>query len=169
MRKSIRTVAEISSVAIGAEIIATSHEEAESCTGCCLIWAADPRRLLSARGGGQVTLINCLAGETVFSTGITGKTTKADTDHEAGNAPAARGWSGSSTHPACGSWEWIPIDLTKSFAELTSWRRCRFKDCGHQSEPGCAVRAAIENGELDPRRFGSYLKLQKEAKYDGLN
>lgn len=40
--------------------------------------------------------------------------------------------------------------------------RCRFRDCAHQREPGCAVRAALESGALDPDRFANYLKLQAE-------
>lgn len=43
---------------------------------------------------------------------------------------------------------------------------CRFNDCGHASEPGCAVRAAIEAGELDERRLFSYFKLQREDQYN---
>ena len=39
---------------------------------------------------------------------------------------------------------------------------CRFADCGHQSEPGCAVLAAIECGELDPNRLKRYRKLVAE-------
>lgn len=39
---------------------------------------------------------------------------------------------------------------------------CRYRDCQHQSEPGCAVLAAIEAGELDARRLVSYRKLQAE-------
>ncbi|MEZ5558975.1 MAG: ribosome small subunit-dependent GTPase A [Pseudomonadales bacterium] len=44
--------------------------------------------------------------------------------------------------------------------------RCRFRDCAHQGEPGCAVRAAIEAGELDERRLDSYRKLQREEAYN---
>jgi ribosome biogenesis GTPase len=44
-------------------------------------------------------------------------------------------------------------------------RQCRFKDCRHSSEPGCAVRAAIRQGELDAARFKSYRKLQLEFRY----
>ena len=40
--------------------------------------------------------------------------------------------------------------------------RCRFADCRHDSEPGCAVRKAIDTGELDARRLGSYTKLLRE-------
>jgi ribosome biogenesis GTPase len=39
---------------------------------------------------------------------------------------------------------------------------CRFSDCQHQGEPGCAVEAALESGELAPERLESYRKLQKE-------
>lgn len=39
---------------------------------------------------------------------------------------------------------------------------CRFRDCTHGDEPGCAIRAALESGELDPKRWASYRKLQAE-------
>ena len=43
--------------------------------------------------------------------------------------------------------------------------QCRFGDCAHESEPGCAVRAALESGELPERRWESYVKLQREARW----
>jgi ribosome biogenesis GTPase len=42
-------------------------------------------------------------------------------------------------------------------------RACRFGDCRHRSEPGCAIRAAIGAGDLDRARFDAYEKLQREA------
>ncbi len=39
---------------------------------------------------------------------------------------------------------------------------CRFRDCSHGSEPGCAIRAAIDEGALDARRWTNYLKLERE-------
>jgi ribosome biogenesis GTPase len=42
---------------------------------------------------------------------------------------------------------------------------CRFRDCSHQQEPGCAVQAAIGGGRLEAARFQSYLKLKKEIRY----
>ncbi len=42
---------------------------------------------------------------------------------------------------------------------------CRFGDCAHESEPGCAVRAALDSGELPERRWASYRKLQREARW----
>jgi ribosome biogenesis GTPase len=41
---------------------------------------------------------------------------------------------------------------------------CRFTDCGHATEPGCAVKAALAAGSLDAARFRSYLKLQRELR-----
>jgi ribosome biogenesis GTPase / thiamine phosphate phosphatase len=43
--------------------------------------------------------------------------------------------------------------------------RCRFRDCKHQSEPGCAVRAAVESEELDSERLESLHKLKREEKF----
>lgn len=43
--------------------------------------------------------------------------------------------------------------------------KCKFRDCSHNSEPGCAIRAALESGELPAKRWESYLKLKKEIRY----
>jgi ribosome biogenesis GTPase len=43
--------------------------------------------------------------------------------------------------------------------------QCRFRDCGHELEPGCAVQAAIQDGSLDPSRFRNYQKLKREFAY----
>jgi ribosome biogenesis GTPase len=53
--------------------------------------------------------------------------------------------------------------LDDVFAEIASLaERCRFADCSHESEPGCAVLAAIEGGELDEGRLRRYRKLKSE-------
>lgn len=51
-------------------------------------------------------------------------------------------------------------DAFEDVAELAM--SCRFRDCQHDAEPGCAVRAALEDGELDRQRFASWQKLQRE-------
>ena len=43
---------------------------------------------------------------------------------------------------------------------------CRFNDCAHGQEPGCAVQAAIAAGELDERRLQSYFKLLREERFN---
>lgn len=56
--------------------------------------------------------------------------------------------------------------LEESFADIEAYfGKCRFKDCQHQSEPGCVIKAAIRNGEISLERWESYLKLHAEAKY----
>lgn len=41
--------------------------------------------------------------------------------------------------------------------------RCRFRNCGHSGEPGCAIQAALEDGSLEPKRLENYQKLQREV------
>ncbi len=54
-------------------------------------------------------------------------------------------------------------DLVEAFADIESLAlQCRFRDCAHQAEPGCAVRAAVACGTLDPTRLRHYLKLRGE-------
>ena len=61
-------------------------------------------------------------------------------------------------------------DIDSTFSDIDELSRsCRFRDCTHTKEPGCAVLKAIENGELELRRYENYLKLKKEANYEGMN
>jgi ribosome biogenesis GTPase / thiamine phosphate phosphatase len=54
--------------------------------------------------------------------------------------------------------------LARTFVDIESLAgECRFRDCSHRKEAGCAVRSATEDGRLDPRRLESYLKLVREA------
>ncbi len=46
---------------------------------------------------------------------------------------------------------------------------CRYADCTHRHEPGCAVRAAIQRGDLQEERYANYLKLRKEAEYSEMS
>jgi ribosome biogenesis GTPase / thiamine phosphate phosphatase len=56
--------------------------------------------------------------------------------------------------------------LGMSFSDVESLaKECKFKDCAHQKEPGCAVQKAISDGTLDIGRYNSYVKLQKELAY----
>lgn len=58
--------------------------------------------------------------------------------------------------------------VNKTFSEITGFaQQCRFSDCSHGSEPGCAVQRAIKMGELTERRFHSYQKLLKEQALNG--
>ena len=62
-----------------------------------------------------------------------------------------------------GMWD-VSEGLGDAFADVEQFiGRCRFSDCRHESEPGCAVKAAIAAGELDESRWESYKKLKEEA------
>ena len=56
--------------------------------------------------------------------------------------------------------------LDKTFNDIAELAlRCRFRDCSHQGEPGCAVQQALQDGTLNASRHKNYLKLQKELKH----
>ena len=59
---------------------------------------------------------------------------------------------------------WVADEaLEETFDDVTSlFAHCRFSDCSHESEPGCAVKAALADGTLAPERWDSYLKLEAE-------
>jgi ribosome biogenesis GTPase len=57
----------------------------------------------------------------------------------------------------------VAADVDATFADvLVLASRCRFSDCTHQQEPGCAVQAAITDGQLAPERLASYQQLKQE-------
>ena len=64
-----------------------------------------------------------------------------------------------------GMWD-ISSGLSEAFVEVdTLIRQCKFSDCTHHNEPGCAINKALENGDLSLDRWQNYLKLQKEATF----
>jgi ribosome biogenesis GTPase len=55
-------------------------------------------------------------------------------------------------------------DVAESFADIEALaQQCRFRDCQHAKEPGCAVRAAVESATLDAARVENFLKLGAEV------
>jgi ribosome biogenesis GTPase len=58
-------------------------------------------------------------------------------------------------------WDTEPEELDGYFPELAPLvSACQFNDCHHMTEPGCAVRAAVEAGRVHPQRYDSYLRLR---------
>ncbi len=56
--------------------------------------------------------------------------------------------------------------LQQTFGDLETWAStCRFRNCAHQTEPGCGIQAALKHGRLDPGRWQSYQKLKQELAY----
>lgn len=64
-----------------------------------------------------------------------------------------------------GMWD-VSSGLGEAFLDVERYfTDCRFSDCQHRTEPGCAVKAALETGELSSERWESYLHLKREAKF----
>lgn len=60
----------------------------------------------------------------------------------------------------------VDTSLDKTFTDIeTLAKDCKFNNCQHQSEPGCAIQEALENGTLDRGRWDNYIKMKKEIEY----
>jgi ribosome biogenesis GTPase len=122
--------------------------------------------LLGSSGAGKSTLINRLLGSEHLTTGTIRE--------EDGRGRHTTTWRELFPMPGGGLvldtpgmrelalWDGAQ-GLESAFAEVEALAAsCRFRDCAHGSEPGCAVRQALMEGALTPERFGSYQKLQRE-------
>jgi ribosome biogenesis GTPase len=64
-----------------------------------------------------------------------------------------------------GMWD-VDTGLGETFTDVESYfDQCKFTDCRHDTEPGCAIKMAIQNNELSEERWNSYLRLKREAKF----
>jgi ribosome biogenesis GTPase len=67
-------------------------------------------------------------------------------------------------------WHLTPEQVTQGFTEFTPWLgRCKFRDCKHISDPGCAVQHAVQEGEISAARYDSYLKILTSMQQDKPN
>lgn len=126
--------------------------------------------LLGSSGVGKSTLVNMLMGvESAQTGGIR------EDDDKGRHTTTARSMhfmpSGGILLDTPGMRELQLADceqgVEQTFAEIGELaERCRYADCQHRSEPGCAVHAAINAGQLDERRLDSYLKLMREQAFN---
>jgi len=123
--------------------------------------------LIGASGVGKSTLVNRITGASMVTSEIRddGKGRHTTTHREL--IPLARGGVLIDTPGLRGVQLWDAEEgLERAFADVESLvAQCRFPDCGHDTEPGCAVTAAIEVGALPARRLDSYQRLQRELVY----
>lgn len=122
--------------------------------------------LLGSSGVGKSTLINVLAGEEIMETGeirLKDDKGKHTTTHrQMIELPQGAMIIDTPGMRELGIWE-VKEGMGQAFAEIEELiLKCRFSNCTHGNEPGCAVRAAIEDGSLDKKRWIRYQKLEKE-------
>lgn len=125
--------------------------------------------LLGPSGAGKSTLANALLGAEVFATNavraVDGKGRHTTVHRELRPLPGGGTLIDTPGLRGVGLYD-ATEGIAKTFSDIESLTAdCRFTDCAHESEPGCAVRAAIDNGTLPERRLTSYRKLAKENEY----
>jgi len=124
--------------------------------------------LLGPSGAGKSTLVNALAGAELLVTRelrADGKGRHASVRRELVVLPGGGLVLDTPGLRGVGLWE-AEESVDRVFADIEALAaRCRFADCGHDSEPGCAVLGALESGELAERRLASWRKLRREAEW----
>lgn len=126
--------------------------------------------LLGSSGVGKSTLVNTLAGgqlqETAAIREADGKGRHTTTHRSLNMLPGAGMLLDSPGMRELGITD-VQTGLASTFEDVESLtRQCRFSNCAHESEPGCAVQEAIQSGALDARRLASYRKLRREELYN---
>jgi len=126
--------------------------------------------LLGSSGVGKSTMINRLLGEERFATASmsdasAGRGRHTTTARELVRLPVGALLIDTPGMRELGLWA-DDEGLDRTFDEIDRLAsRCRFPDCRHELEPGCAVRAAVEDGTLDVHRWESFLKLRRELRF----
>jgi ribosome biogenesis GTPase len=155
-------------VAVGTPVLAVSNVTGEGLAQVrALVPPGRTAALLGSSGAGKSSLVNNLLGrdaQPVREVRADGRGRHTTTHRELFLVPAGgllidtpglrviEPWAGEGLDAAFGDLEQLAVE-------------CRFRDCGHAGEPGCAVRRAVAAGELDEERLAGYRKLQRELAF----
>lgn len=162
--------AEVESVALGVPVLVLSAaegsglEQLERYTGPGMTVA-----LIGSSGVGKSTLTNKLVGRDVqevnqVSTSV-GKGQHTTTRRELLLLPSGGIVIDTPGMRELGIWNGDQ-GIRETFEDIESlMENCRFRDCSHEDEPGCAVTAAVAAGQLDPARLRNYRKMLREIEY----
>ncbi|RPJ01208.1 MAG: ribosome small subunit-dependent GTPase A [Candidatus Aminicenantes bacterium] len=164
-------VAAAEAVAPGVPVVTTTALGAGGRDGLAPYLAAGKTvAFLGSSGVGKSTLINSLLGEERFATAAVSDAEEGRGRHTTTARELVRLPGGALLIDTPGMRElglWADDEgLDRTFDEIDDLSsQCRFPDCRHEHEPGCAVRAAVEAGTIDERRWESYLKLRRELRF----
>ena len=123
--------------------------------------------LIGRSGVGKSSLVNLLVGRDVQETGTVRETDGAGRHTTVSREMVAIPHGGYVVDMpgvrGLGLWD-ADAGIGVAFADVEELaEQCRFRDCKHENEPGCAVRAAVERGDLARERFESYVSLKRET------
>ena len=157
---------EAEDVAVGVPVLSVSNVTGEGIDDLrALVRAGETFVLLGSSGVGKSTLVNRLAGRDLMATG--GLRNDGRGRHTTRHRQLFVLPNGALLVDTPGLrelqiWEGDVDSAFADIAEIAS--ACRFNDCAHETEPDCAIREALDTGALDPERWASYLKLQRELR-----
>ncbi|OSP41818.1 MULTISPECIES: ribosome small subunit-dependent GTPase A [unclassified Streptomyces] len=162
-------VQDVETSAPGVPVLTVSARDGDGLDVLTAIVAGGTSVLLGQSGAGKSTLANALLGEDVMDVrairDVDGKGRHTTTTRNLLALPGGGVLIDTPGLRGVGLWD-ASTGVGQVFAEIEELaERCRFQDCAHESEPGCAVLDAIETGDLPQRRLESYRKLLRENQY----
>jgi ribosome biogenesis GTPase len=159
-------VAAVADVAPGIEVIVVSVVTGEGLERLRQVVAGRTVVFLGESGGGKSTLTNLLVGAEVLAVGAT----RADGQgrHTTSHRELVALPDGGAIIDTPGVREVVAAitreQVDEGFADITSLaQRCRFSDCAHTTEPGCAIAEALADGSLTSSRVSAYAAAQRDA------
>ncbi|MFD5426660.1 ribosome small subunit-dependent GTPase A [Streptomyces sp. NPDC127084] len=159
-------VADVESTAPGVTVLSASALTGEGVDVLSAVVASGTSVLLGVSGAGKSTLANVLTGEDVMAVqaarDVDGKGRHTTTTRNLLALPGGGVLIDTPGLRGVGLWD-TGTGIGQTFSEIEDLAEgCRFHDCAHEVEPGCAVLVAIEDGRLPQRRLESYRKLLRE-------
>lgn len=162
-------VQDVETTAPGVPVLTASATQGEGLDVLSAVVGGGTSVLLGQSGAGKSTLANALLGEDVMEVqaerDVDGKGRHTTTTRNLLALPGGGVLIDTPGLRGVGLWD-AEVGVGQVFSEIEELSaRCRFHDCAHESEPGCAVRAAVNAGELSVRRLESYRKLMRENQW----